>query len=429
MGVRNIIWQQYNLTVINPFGILLTIVMCIAVLTVKREYVIIPFLIIACFITSMQRIVIADLDFTMLRIMVGFGILRLFIKHDIKQMKFNSIDKAMIFWIVSRTITHTLLWQRSADFIEATGFLVDTMGMYFVFRKIFYDFNDFNIIIKTLAVLSIIVAFFMIIEQFTGRNLFSVFGGVPEFTVIRKGRLRSQGAFSHAIMAGTFGASLIPMMWALWYQNYKKYAAIGLLGGTIITITSASSGPVMTLLACFFGLFLWRYRVFTKFFLWSSFILTIILHLIMEAPVWHLISRIDIAGGSTGYHRFTLIDQTIKRFSEWFLVGCKTPEFWGWGMQDLTNMFVFEAVFGGILPVIFFTAIIVSCFKTVGFARQNLMNDINFQKYVWALGAVLFAHTVSFIGVAYFGQMLFFFFLLIAMISTLRDFPAINRLT
>ena len=43
----------------------------------------------------------------------------------------------------------------------------------------------------------------------------------------------------------------------------------------------------------------------------------------MKAPVWALIQRIDIVGGSSGWHRYELIDQCIKHFSDWWLMGVK----------------------------------------------------------------------------------------------------------
>ena len=91
----------------------------------------------------------------------------------------------------------------------------------------------------------------------------------------------------------------------------------------------------------------------------------LILHVLRDKPVWQLIAAIDIAGGSTGYHRFMLIDQAVKRFGQWFLLGEMHPELWGWGLQDLTNMYIFEAVFGGVIPVVFFVLIIIHSFKAV----------------------------------------------------------------
>ncbi len=47
------------------------------------------------------------------------------------------------------------------------------------------------------------------------------------------------------------------------------------------------------------------------------------------------------------------------------------------------------------------------------------------QKFVWSLGVILFAYAWSFISVSFFGQMVFFYYLLIAMISSLNSLPEI----
>ncbi|MBN2040397.1 MAG: hypothetical protein JW864_10165 [Spirochaetes bacterium] len=426
MGIREIEWQIYNFTVLNPIALSLTLLMCIFVLILKRDLVIVPFIIVACFITDMQRLVIAGLDFNMLRIMVIFGIIRFFIKKDVRSFKLNIIDKFMIFWTFSRMITHTLLWADSGALINSAGFLFDSLGIYLLMRLFLYDINDYSTVIKTLAVCSIVVAVFMFYEQLTGRNFFSVLGGVPEFTVEREGKLRSQGAFSHAIMAGTFGASLIPLMWAIWINKYKFYAMTGIIGGLIITFTSSSSGPVLTLLSSVGWIFLWRFRSRMKFVKWGVISLLIFLHLVMKGPVWTIIGKIDIAGGSSSYHRVALLDQAIRRFPEWMFFGVRSTAHWGWGLQDLTNNYVYEAVYGGIIPLIFFILIMRNCFKAVQLARLKIKQNVSLEKYVWALGAVLFAHAVSFIGVSYFGQMLFFYYLALAMISSLNNLPEIT---
>ena len=46
-----------------------------------------------------------------------------------------------------------------------------------------------------IGVVLIPVAIFMTIEKTTGRNYFSMFGGVSTLTAIRDGKLRAQGAF------------------------------------------------------------------------------------------------------------------------------------------------------------------------------------------------------------------------------------------
>jgi hypothetical protein len=52
----------------------------------------------------------------------------------------------------------------------------------------------------------------------------------------------------------------------------------------------------------------------------------------MKAPVWFLIARIDLAGGSSGYHRAMLIDTFLRHFGDWWLLGTKDAFSWGWDM-------------------------------------------------------------------------------------------------
>jgi len=61
------------------------------------------------------------------------------------------------------------------------------------------------------ALVAVPVAIVMATEHFTGHNLFAKLGGVDELSNIRNGRVRAQGPFLHAIVAGTVGAVLLPL--------------------------------------------------------------------------------------------------------------------------------------------------------------------------------------------------------------------------
>ena len=42
-------------------------------------------------------------------------------------------------------------------------------------------------------------------------------------------------------------------------------------------------------------------------------LMLVALHFAMKKPVWHLIARIDIVGGSTGWHRYNLINKAVEK--------------------------------------------------------------------------------------------------------------------
>ena len=103
---------------------------------------------------------------------------------------------------------------------------------------------------------------------------------------------------------------------------------------------------------------------------WLAFLLVFgwlcVLHfLLMKQPVWHLLARIDLVGGSTGWHRYHLVDKFFDYFHEWWLLGTPNTGHWGPGLHDVTNQFVAEGVSGGILQLAGFCASIWFAFTGV----------------------------------------------------------------
>ena len=236
----------------------------------------------------------------------------------------------------------------------ALGFLYNALGLYFLFRCLIRNLDEAIHAIKMLAFIILPLAMLLLYEKTTGHNLFSVFGGVPEFTVVRDGRLRCQGPFRHPILAGTLGATLMPCFVGLVVpQGGTLFALIGLASATIITITSASSGPVVAYASGMIALALWPMRDKMRIIRWGVLILLICAHLIMKAPVWYLIARISELIGGTGDHRSEIIDQAIKHIDEWWLVGSHYTAHWmpyvmpdNPEMVDITNQYVMGRIDG-----------------------------------------------------------------------------------
>lgn len=348
-------------------------------------------------------------------------------RRDKLSMTLNSVDKMLIYYSIIRIITYSILWAEMNALIFMSGQIIDTIGAYFLVRFAIYNLKDYDTIIKTLIISAMFVSFFMVFEHLTGgKNFFHIFGGVPEISEIRNGRLRAQGAFGHSIMAGTFGATLLPLAWALWYRNYKKLSVIGGICSIIIVIASSSSGPIMSAFFGIFGISFWIFRKYTGLVRNLFFVSLFFLHFIMKGPIWHLIARIDIVGGSTGYHRFRLIDAAIHNFFGWFLFGIRDTGVWGWGLRDLTGQYILEGVLGGVIPLILFIAVIIKCFQYIGAVTHEFNEQPLLQKIIWGLGVVLFIHVFTFFSISYFEQMVFIYYLLIAMISSLPNLPEVT---
>ncbi len=398
--------EYANTTTMHPFALIVVVACGVALLMVPRRLVLLPCLIMAASLTPTQRFVVASIDFSLLRIIVLFAIVRFAARAEYKHIRWNAVDLLLITWAGVSTVVYTLQWGDPSAFINRMGVAFETLGLYFLFRATIRTWDDIAAMSRMIAIASFIIAGAFALEFFTRRNIFSIFGGVPEVTLIRDGRLRCQGAFSHPIIAGCFWASLLPLVAAgYWVDRSRRRAAIfGSICCLLIVFFTASSTPVAAVMAAISGAVMWRFRNHMG----KIQILTVLgltaLHFVMRAPVWHLIARIDLAGGSTGYHRYKLVDNAIRHFSEWATLGTKSTADWGYGMQDVTVQYVLEGVRGGFLGLLVFVIVIFVAFRHVGRAIQSLPANDPRAKLTWAVGVSMWVHTISFLGVSYFGQ-------------------------
>lgn len=413
--------MNYNETNIAPLGFAAIILLGIAMLILPRRHAVIPMLIISCFIPVGQRIAVFSLDFTLLRIMILFGWTRILMRRETTGLRWISLDTAVVLWVISSMLAYLFFYGTMQAFIIKLGYSFDVFGGYFLFRILINDWEDFYRVLRGFIIISIPVAIFFAIEHRTGRNLFGTLGGVPEITFVRDGRLRCQGAFVHPIAAGCFWATLLPMIGALWFYGGKKrmLAATGITTSFLIVVFCASSTPVVGVMAGFGAISLFPFRHLMKLIRWGALACLVGLHFIMEAPVWALIARASMVGGSTGYHRYLLVDSTINHFEEWWLCGTNTYPNWGHATFDLANQYVHEAVRGGLMTFILFLIVLGIAFKRVGPLLRPAPRDPNRPFLGWSLGSSLFAHCVCFIGLHYSYQTLMNWLLVVAAIGSL----------
>jgi hypothetical protein len=438
-----------TVTNITPLGLAFTLVMGVLVIALPFRYAAIPFLIGSIYITLGQKIVIGDLDFTMLRILILFGWVRILIRREIFLIKINSIDIIIFAWMLSSFTAYNLLWQTKEAFINQLGFLYSAIGIYIFFRIILLDIINIEISIKILLIIIVPLAFLMIIEMYTGKNLFSVFGGVPEYSLIRYGEIRCQGSFRHPILVGTFAASLMPFFLMQWWDGRtgKLTAIFGIIATSAIVITAHSSGPVLTYGIGIIGVLLWYFREYMRFVRWSILLVLILFSLVMKAPVYYIIAKISGIVGGTGWHRSYLIDQAINYFNEWWLLGTTYTAHWmptvlisNPDSADITNHYIRQGVNGGLLTLILFIFIIILSFRKIGLKIKALSSQNDYldffpegdnsslhqysyvdtqekERMIWSFGVVLSVHVVSFISVSYFDQIIVFWYFLLAAIS------------
>ena len=86
-----------DITNIHPLGLAAVLVLGIAMLILPRRWSVLPMIIIACFISSVQKISIMSMDFNLLRIMVIFGVTRLMMRKE-KIDSWKLLDKVIVLW-------------------------------------------------------------------------------------------------------------------------------------------------------------------------------------------------------------------------------------------------------------------------------------------------------------------------------------------
>jgi len=405
-------------TFLSPLGMICLAVACLLVLVLPRKYMMFPLLCCSFLIPMSQQIVVAGVHLHSFRVVFMVAWVRL-LCGGMRSLKLNftAIDKSVILWGISGVVTFSILWGNFAAFVNRMGLLYDTLAVYFCFRVLVRNEADIRRTLKIFSWVCAVLAVFMIREHITGKNPFSAFGGVPEISEIRDGRIRAQGPFGQALLAGTFGGIMLPVFAGLWYRGakYRLSAIIGMLAATAISFSAPSSTALGAYLAGVLALMMWPARKFMRVIRWGVVIALVGLNIVMKAPVWALIERVDLVGGSSSYHRFELIDLSISHFSEWWLLGVKTTWQWGYNAWDTCNMYVETGVTGGLITLIFFVAVIVYSFKRVGNALKNCDTRAR-EKMLWCLGAAVFANMIAFIGISYFDQTIIAWYYLLAVI-------------
>lgn len=412
--------DYYNRTVLHPVGLIAVLALGVALIALPRRHAVLPMIVLAVFIPSAQRLIVAGADFDLLRILVLFGWIRLFARNEFKGFRWHSLDSIITVWLLASSAVFVVQRGEMNAVITRLGVIFDGLGMYFLFRCVFRNWDDLERVGRAFILLSIPVAVVFLIERSTGQNAFAMFGGVPPLTLVREGRLRCQGAFSHPILAGCFWAVVIPLMVEQWWAHRRPVAFAGIASALTIVVLSGSSTPIMSLVAVALAFAFWPLRNNMRWVRWGLVAVLCLLHLVMKGPVWSLIARANLVGGSTGWHRFRVLDATIEHFGDWWLLGDPNPM--GWGvrqMRDITNQFVMEALTGGLLGLLLFVAVIATGFSFVGRALKAERFNRTRQTTVWCLGAVLFAHVGTFFGVSYFGQIIMLIYLSLGMIGSL----------
>ena len=410
-------------TVMHPFVAVAMILAIILMLVLPRRHAVVPFLLGVFLLPIGQQLYLGGVHFYVPRILILFGLVRIALtkllsQDDIVSGGWNSVDVVFFLWAILRGSAGILRGDgNTASLLYEGGFLLDALGGYFLLRFLIQNEESILRVVKTFAAIAAVLAVTMLNEKLLDQNIFGYLGSLPVRSDIRVGAIRAQGPFEHSILAGVFAATLLPFFLWLWQSRKARIAGVvGAIGCTIMVVTTASATPLLTYLAVLLGLCFWLLRKHMRMVRWGIVAMIIALAMVMKAPVWFLISHVDVVAGNSGYHRAMLIDTCIRHFSDWWLIGTNQTLNWGFDMWDTSNQFVAEAEAGGLAAFICFVLMISWCFRRIGRARKLVEGDHKQEWFFWLLGVALFAHIVAFFGISYFDQTKYAWYALFAII-------------
>jgi hypothetical protein len=222
------------------------------------------------------------------------------------------------------------------------------------------------------------------------------------------------------------GAVCVPLLLGVW-RRHPWTVKVSLAACLVIAVTSASSGPLLTIMAGLFALGLWRWRRFTPSLRVATVLGYILLDLVMKDPAYFILRRIDLTGSSSSYHRPAVIQAAIQHLHEWWFAGTDYTRHWmpygvSWSEDhsDITNHYLAQGVRGGLPQMLLFIAVLGCGFRYVGQVLRRLPDPATGDGFlVWSLGACLFAHAATCVSVAYFDQSFVFLYLPLAMVGSM----------
>ena len=407
-------------TILHPLIAIGVMMAILLILLLPRERVVAPFLVAFLSIPVGQVLVFGGIHFTMHQILILTVIVRMIVHRATSSGErfaggFNTLDKLAIFWSLVAFVTVSLQWMETQATIKALGDLIVNLGGYLAARFLIFDLDGVRRTVRTLALVCVVQGVFMVSEQFTHENVFSFAGAHPP--TLREGHVRSEGAMGN-LWSGALAGVSIPLFLWLWTEEKSKVAACaGIIGATAMVFATYASTSWLSCGASLLAISFWPFRRKMRLVRWGIVVILVGLHLVMHGPVWSLIEKIDLTGGSSSYHRYMLVDNCIRHFSDWWLLGYKDYGNWGFDMWDLCNQFVATALTGGLITLILFIGIYSRGFGAIGKARKQVEKDHRQEWFLWCLGSTLFANLVASFGINYLVHLVIYLFCLLACIS------------
>ncbi|GIW73577.1 MAG: hypothetical protein KatS3mg103_0099 [Phycisphaerales bacterium] len=131
-----------NQTSVHPVGLTVLGVLSALIFVLPRRWSLLPLLVLACFVPAGQRIVIASLDFSFLRIMVIAYWIRILAFQDFKGLRPIALDYAVLAWVLVGSFVYILQWAELSAVTNRAGYIYESLGLYTTFRCLLRSWAD-----------------------------------------------------------------------------------------------------------------------------------------------------------------------------------------------------------------------------------------------------------------------------------------------
>ncbi|QGG80123.1 hypothetical protein GH975_05855 [Litorivicinus lipolyticus] len=364
-----------------------------------------------------EGLVVAGIDLKYIRLLSLAGLVRL-IAMGRFSLELNQVDRVYLFWVLSGFAVFMLANLNGSSFVYRAGMAFDGLVLWALARWAL-NADWYGVAVRAFTVALVLVSISVAAELYSGSNVLGAIGQ-PD-ALWRDGKARLYAAFDHPILMGSFFAAVLPLVLGLWVtQKISKISALVAGALTVmIVLSTSSSGPIAAMAVGVLAFAGFKLKSWVYPGLIALVLIAGVLHfLVMEQSVWLLLGRLDLTGSSTGYHRYWLIEQTVNHFNEWFLVGTRDISHWNVWANDVTSMYVLQAITGGLVVLV---AFFWMCWKLfVRLENTESVDPIALPPVLqWGLFCSFLTQLASFMSVAYWGQTLVLFGFWVALYSSL----------
>lgn len=285
-------------------------------------------------------------------------------------IRWCAIDFLVPAWWVWSIVANAMAGATAAHMTWTIGNGLDTVMMYFVARLCLQREENYKDLVVPLAITGIFMAIMGAMEAITFHSPYQELMKYhqwmwmwkpPEF---RMGMLRAQASLSHPI---TFGMVMFLVTGILFsIRGYAKHAWVcwtGVVGGTVATASSLSSGPQMSLMAFIISALFYLRPSLIKPALVVLVIMCVLAEFSSNRHFYDLIDYVNISGGG-GWYRNRLIEVAVAQLHEYWAFGFagEWPMHWGALIDgrkhvDVVNHYIVTAIYAG-LPA---TVMLLAC--------------------------------------------------------------------